>query len=90
MILQGTIIADQGKGSKLAAAVGRDVKGKLSAALYAAAIPLAFVREWIADAIYVLVALMWLVPDGRIESRLKDKSYVPRSGPRSVCTGRPR
>jgi uncharacterized membrane protein len=65
-------ISDQGKGSKLAAAVGRDVKGKLSAALYAAAIPLAFVREWIADAIYVLVALMWLVPDRRIESRLQD------------------
>ena len=49
-----------------------DEPEKLSAALYAAAIPLAFVREWIADAIYVLVALMWLVPDRRIESRLQD------------------
>jgi uncharacterized membrane protein len=72
VILQSAIIADQGKGSKLAAAVGRDLKGKLSAALYAVAIPLAFVREWIADAIYILVTLMWLIPDRRIESRLRD------------------
>jgi len=71
-ILQNTIIAAHGQESKLAVAVGRDLKGKLSPLLYAAAIPLAFVREWIADAIYVLVALMWLVPDRRIESRLQD------------------
>jgi TMEM175 potassium channel family protein len=69
LILQTAIIAHQGPGSRLAAAVGGDVKGKASAALYAAAIPLAFVREWIADAVYVLVALMWLYPDPRIESR---------------------
>ena len=72
VILQNTIIAAHGEQSKLAIAVGRDVKGKLSPLLYAAAIPLAFVREWIADAIYVLVALMWLVPDRRIESRFQD------------------
>jgi uncharacterized membrane protein len=66
-ILQGAIIAQQGPGSKLKAAVGRDLKGKLSPALYAIAIPLAFVHEWISDAIYVLVALIWLVPDPRIE-----------------------
>jgi uncharacterized membrane protein len=72
VILQGTIIAEHGKQSKLALAVGSDLKGKLSAALYAAAIPSAFVREWIADAIYVGVVLMWLVPDRRIESRLQD------------------
>ena len=72
LILQAAIIADQGKDSRLAAAVGRDLKGKLSAALYAAAIALAFVHQWIADAIYVLVALMWLVPDRRIESRLRE------------------
>jgi uncharacterized membrane protein len=70
LILQRTIIADQGKDSKLAAAVGADVKGKISAVLYAAAIGLSFVRAWIADAIYVSVALMWLVPDRRIESRV--------------------
>jgi uncharacterized membrane protein len=72
VILQNTIIAAHGEQSKLAIAVGRDLKGKLSPLLYAAAIPLAFVREWIADAIYVLVALMWLVPDRRIESRGQD------------------
>jgi uncharacterized membrane protein len=69
-ILQNAIIAHHGPGSRLAAAVEADAKGKLSLALYAAAIPLAFVREWISDAIYVFVALMWLVPDRRIESRL--------------------
>jgi uncharacterized membrane protein len=71
-VLQGTIIADQGPGSKLAAAVGRDLKGKISPILYAVAIPLAFVREWMADAIYVAVALMWLVPDPRIEARVRE------------------
>jgi uncharacterized membrane protein len=72
-ILQGAIIAQQGRRqSRLAQAVGKDVKGKMSASLYAAAIPLAFVRPWIADAIYVLVALIWLVPDPRIEAKLKE------------------
>lgn len=70
-LLQRAIIADEGPGSRLAAAIGSDVKGKLSPVLYAVAIPLAFVREWLADAIYVAVALMWLVPDRRIESRLQ-------------------
>ena len=71
-VLQGAIIADQGPGSKLAMAVGKDVKGKISPVLYTAAIPLAFFREWIADAIYVAVALMWLVPDRRIEAVVRD------------------
>jgi len=71
-ILQRAIIAAQGPGSKLAAAVGTDLKGKISVGLYVAAIPLAFVREWLADAIYVAVALMWLVPDQRIETRLRE------------------
>jgi len=66
-ILQTTIIKDQGPHSKLAAAVGGDMKGKVSPLLYAAAIPLAFVDEWMADALYVAVALIWLVPDRRIE-----------------------
>ena len=66
-ILEALIIRHQGPHSKLAAAVGRSGKGKLSTVLYAAAIPLAFVNELIADAIYVFVALMWLVPDRRIE-----------------------
>jgi len=71
-LLQSAIIADEGPASKLAAAVGKDVKGKISPLLYAAAIPLAFVHEWIADALYVLVALIWLVPDRRIEARVRD------------------
>ncbi len=71
-LLQSAIIARQGPGSTLAAAVGRDLKGKISPFVYAVAIPLAFVREWMADALYVAVALMWLVPDRRIESRIQD------------------
>jgi len=71
-ILQTTIIAAEGPGSRLATAVRRDAKGKLSMAMYAAAIPLAFVNQWISDAFYVAVALMWLVPDRRIESKLKE------------------
>jgi uncharacterized membrane protein len=66
-VLQTTIIRHQGSRSKLAAAVGGDVKGRVSPLLYAAAIPLSFVNEWIADGLYVAVALIWLVPDRRIE-----------------------
>ncbi len=69
-ILQAAIIRHEGPNSKLKEAVGPDLKGKISAALYVAAIPLAFVHELIADALYVAVALMWLVPDRRIESNL--------------------
>jgi uncharacterized membrane protein len=69
-ILQDLIIAHQGPGSKLAEAVGKNVKGKISLALYMVAIPSAFVHEWIAYAIYVLVALIWLAPDKRIESKI--------------------
>jgi TMEM175 potassium channel family protein len=71
-LLQSAIIADQGRDSKLAAAVGTDLKGKISPVVYAVAIPLAFVREWLADALYIAVALMWLVPDRRIESKIHD------------------
>jgi TMEM175 potassium channel family protein len=70
-ILQTAIIRNEGPHSKLAAAVRGDVKGKLSMTLYAAAIPLAFVSTWISAAIYVVVALIWVVPDRRIESRLR-------------------
>lgn len=69
-ILQAAIIRHDVPHSKLKAAVGSDWKGRLSAALYVAAIPLAFVHQLIAGAIYVIVALMWLVPDRRIERRL--------------------
>ena len=69
-VLQKMIISQQGANSKLRAALGRDIKGKISPVIYLAAILLAFVNQWIADALYVLVALMWLVPDKRIESKL--------------------
>ncbi|HEY6833989.1 MAG TPA: TMEM175 family protein [Pseudolabrys sp.] len=70
-ILTFAIINEEGEGSLLARAVGKDYKGKLPVLLYGAAIPLSFVNEWIAQAIYVLVALLWLVPDRRIERLLK-------------------
>jgi TMEM175 potassium channel family protein len=66
-ILQRLIIASQGRDSLLAAAIGRDWKGKISPVLYLAAIPLAFVSPWISSGLYVFVACMWLVPDRRIE-----------------------
>ncbi len=69
-ILQCAIIAHQGRNSLLASALGRDWKGKLSPALYLAAIPLAFVSPWIANGLYAFVALLWLVPDRRIERAL--------------------
>ena len=59
--------------------MGKDVKGKISVVLYAAAIPLAFVSQWIADAIYVSVALMWLVPDRRIESKFASLNAAAQS-----------
>ncbi|HJZ77804.1 MAG TPA: TMEM175 family protein [Vicinamibacterales bacterium] len=65
--LQTTIVRAQDPGSKLERAIGSDWKGKLSPLVYAAAIPLAFVNELIADALYIAVALVWLVPDRRIE-----------------------
>src|ERR1700730_8636094 len=70
-ILQQQLIAYNGHDSRLAAAVGNDIKGKLSVVLYLAAIVLAFVRPWIAITLYVAVALLWLVPDTRIESLVK-------------------
>ena len=71
-ILQRLIIAHEGPQSKLARAVGHDVKGNISPVLYMAAIGLAFVSPWMADGIYVFVALIWLVPDRRIESMLHE------------------
>jgi uncharacterized membrane protein len=73
-VLQCAIIAKQGRESLLALTIGKDWKGKLSPALYLAAIPLAFVSSWIASALYVFVALLWLMPDPRIEKALKSAS----------------
>ena len=70
-ILQHSIVIQEGRNSLLASAVGRDWKGKLSPMIYVAAVPLAFVSPWIANALYALVALLWLVPDPRIERALQ-------------------
>jgi uncharacterized membrane protein len=70
--LQRLIILRQGPRSVLATAVGRDWKGKLSPACYLAAIPLAFLNPWISNALYVLVALVWFIPDRRIERVLSE------------------
>jgi uncharacterized membrane protein len=70
-VLQGCIIRFQGSGSRLGAAVGSDVKGKISLVLYAAGIPLALLAHpRMSEALYVVVALIWLVPDRRIEKRV--------------------
>jgi uncharacterized membrane protein len=73
-ILQLRIIAADGPGSALATAVGRDWKGKLSPVAYLIAIPVAFVYAWISCALYLLIALIWLVPDRRIEGRVHSGS----------------
>jgi uncharacterized membrane protein len=66
-ILQSVIVARAGRDSPLARALGSDVKGKSSMVLYAIGIGLGFVNRWIAVAIYIFVALMWLIPDRRLE-----------------------
>ncbi len=70
-LLQLAIIACNGRTSALALALGSDVKGKLSLALYASAIPLAFFQPWISIAVYIFVSLIWFVPDQRIEKTVK-------------------
>ncbi len=69
-ILELALVAVNGRNSALARAIGRDVKGKASIALYAVALALAFFAGWLALLVYALVALMWLVPDRRIERTL--------------------
>jgi uncharacterized membrane protein len=66
-VLQQQILLAEGPRSVLATAVGSDLKGKISPLLYLVAIGAAFVRPWLAHVVYVLVALMWLIPDRRIE-----------------------
>jgi Endosomal/lysosomal potassium channel TMEM175 len=69
-VLQRMIVASEGVDSLLARAIGKDLKGNLSVVIYATAIPVAFFNQWLSQAGYVLVALMWLVPDRRIEKVL--------------------
>jgi uncharacterized membrane protein len=71
-VLQFAIIQSEGEKSVLARAIGSDFKGKISPILYGAAIGLAFLNPWISYCIYIFVALMWLVPDRRIEKMLSD------------------
>src|SRR5215218_3734725 len=70
VLLQYLIIKHDGSDHVLASAVGKDRKGKISLACYLVAIPLAFVNQWIADVIYIIVAAIWLIPDRRIESKI--------------------
>jgi uncharacterized membrane protein len=70
LILQRAIIARQGADSLLELAVGRDLKGKLSPLFYILAIAVSFIQPWMAGALYVVVALIWLIPDRRIEKKL--------------------
>jgi uncharacterized membrane protein len=70
-LLQSAVIGREGRDSLLASAVGRDWKGKLSPFVYLAAIPLAFVIPWLSNGLYAAVALVWLVPDRRIERALQ-------------------
>jgi len=69
-LLVRTLLALHGPDSTLATALGSDFKGRISIVLYLCAVPLAFVNAWIAGTIYVLVAVIWLIPDPRIERRL--------------------
>jgi len=72
-VLQQTLIASEGKASVLQTAVGRDWKGKLSPLFYVAGILSTFWVQWVAQVIYVTVALLWLIPDRRIEHVLQHK-----------------
>lgn len=74
LILQRLIIASQGQDSLLQQAIGTDWKGKLSSVIYSAAILLAFWSPWAAMSLYVLVAVMWLAPDRRIERALAGRA----------------
>ena len=72
-ILQRAIIAKEGRDSLVAEAIGRDWKGKLSLVIYLAGISLAFVAPWIASALYVFGALLWFIPDPRIEREFEKR-----------------
>lgn len=72
-ILQGRIIKGDGPDSVLARAIGSDWKGKLSLIFYLIAVPAAFFNQWISQGLYVTVAVMWLVPDQRIERVIPDE-----------------
>ena len=74
VILTRVLVSSHGRDSALAKAVGKDFKGKVSVVCYAVAIPLAFVNSWLACGLYVLVVVMWLIPDRRIERELTERT----------------
>ena len=78
--LEKLIIRDQGESSVVAAAVGRDLKGKLSPVLYALGIALSFAAAWMGIAVYAVVALAWLVPDRRLERTIRARSALAPEG----------
>ena len=69
-LLVRAILAHHGPESRVAKALGRDFKGKVSVLFYVVAVPMAFVNRWVAGALYILVAMIWFIPDRRIENRL--------------------
>jgi uncharacterized membrane protein len=73
-MLTRALIAHHGQDSPLAIALGRDIKGKISLVVYAVAIPVSLVNAWLACTLYVLVAIMWLVPDRRIEEMVTGRT----------------
>lgn len=77
-ILQTQIIRSQGKDSLLARAIGNDIKGKMSPILYSLAIVSNFVSQWISGGLYILVALIWLIPDKRIEIIIRSEQETKR------------
>jgi uncharacterized membrane protein len=72
IVLQQQLVALNGRDSRLAVALGHDRKGKITLAMYLVAVPLAFVRPWIAMLLYIAVLLIWLVPDTRIEALVRE------------------
>ena len=76
-LLQLTLVRAEGAGSQLRAAIGRDIKGKASPLLYCLGIGLTFVDRWLGLAVYVIVALIWLVPDRRVERHLAGTHRQP-------------
>lgn len=75
-LLSRAIMASQGKENILARAIGRDNKGKVSMGLYAASIPLAFAQPILSIIVYWSVAVMWLIPDARIERALREHDGI--------------
>jgi uncharacterized membrane protein len=71
LILTRSLIVHHGQGSTIATAIGRDLKGKVSVAIYAVSILLAFANSWLVFSLYVLVTMMWLIPDRRIEKAMR-------------------